>query len=467
MSLDALRKLARHSKNVPPALRVVSRAQFTELHPSRGKGYGIKLKGAMPVRVDSVDIDSQAANAVIQAGDIVLQVNGRRVRSAEGAKSILRSQPGRVSLITIPVPKKVAGIGGVGGGGGGTGGGGSKGKMSGSVQRAKLQKTRDLFDRLNTVLANDQDKQSAVLDCMRQYAANQNVGDFSQRLATLLSTPEQRQLVGDIRAFVPQKHRARFDAIIETQPVYDRVTDKISMPHTVEQAEPAKRTVVVQRPVKGSFGFILRGHSPVYIESIDPGSPAEKAGLLPGDYILKLNGLDVRKCTHKHLVMLLHGSGSSPTLDVIHRKPVEGSQLHKSTSMESVASQLSSEWMQAYSTVSSSGRDFRQQIHYLLTDMERLSFRKELHHYNESHNVRHLVESLAPILDTPSKKTLWAYIMPLLSGDHKRYIADTVPIPRSDMDDDVGMEPEDTHRDTATQMTGHPGSPQDWSLSMY
>lgn len=137
MSLDALKKLARHSKNVPPALRVVSRAQFTELYPTRQKGYGLKLKGALPVRVDTIEPESPAANAGIQPGDIVLQVNGRRVRSADGAKSVLRSQPGRISLITVPVPKKAVPSTGL------------KNKVSSSAQRAKLQKTRDLFDRVS------------------------------------------------------------------------------------------------------------------------------------------------------------------------------------------------------------------------------------------------------------------------------------------------------------------------------
>ena len=45
---------------------------------------------------------------------------------------------------------------------------------------------------------------------------------------------------------------------------------------------------------RGTFGFVVRGHNPVYVESVTAGGPADKAGLLPGDAILKLNGLDVR-----------------------------------------------------------------------------------------------------------------------------------------------------------------------------
>ena len=44
----------------------------------------------------------------------------------------------------------------------------------------------------------------------------------------------------------------------------------------------------------GSFGFILKGHDPVTIESVTPGGPASRAGLLVGDAIFSLNGLDVK-----------------------------------------------------------------------------------------------------------------------------------------------------------------------------
>ena len=44
----------------------------------------------------------------------------------------------------------------------------------------------------------------------------------------------------------------------------------------------------------GSFGFVIKGSNPAYIETADPGGPADKAGLQPGDYVMKLNGIDVR-----------------------------------------------------------------------------------------------------------------------------------------------------------------------------
>jgi S1-C subfamily serine protease len=53
------------------------------------------------------------------------------------------------------------------------------------------------------------------------------------------------------------------------------------------------RSVTVDRR-DGSFGFILRGSNPVYIESVDINGAADRAGLKAGQCILRLNGLDVR-----------------------------------------------------------------------------------------------------------------------------------------------------------------------------
>jgi S1-C subfamily serine protease len=43
-----------------------------------------------------------------------------------------------------------------------------------------------------------------------------------------------------------------------------------------------------------SFGFVIKGSNPAYIETVDPNGAAEKGGLQPGDFVIKLNGIDVR-----------------------------------------------------------------------------------------------------------------------------------------------------------------------------
>ena len=44
----------------------------------------------------------------------------------------------------------------------------------------------------------------------------------------------------------------------------------------------------------GGFGFSISGNAPVFVRSVDRGSPADNAGLTSGDYILEINEKDVR-----------------------------------------------------------------------------------------------------------------------------------------------------------------------------
>ena len=92
------------------------------------------------------------------------------------------------------------------------------------------------------------------------------------------------------------------------------------------------RVVQIDR-TGGSFGFMLVGHSPVTIESVDPSGPAEKAGLHPGDRIIRLNGLDVRKKTHDQLIVLLKGSGSAPTIAIESGQPIPSSGMQLANSL--------------------------------------------------------------------------------------------------------------------------------------
>lgn len=42
------------------------------------------------------------------------------------------------------------------------------------------------------------------------------------------------------------------------------------------------------------YGFVIKGSSPVHVEWLNPGGPADLAGLLPGDFIVAVNELDSR-----------------------------------------------------------------------------------------------------------------------------------------------------------------------------
>ena len=91
-----------------------------------------------------------------------------------------------------------------------------------------------------------------------------------------------------------------------------------------------ERTVTLQRGSKG-FGFVLRGAKSLtnqalagkqsligiqYLDEIESQAVAEAAGLKKGDFLLAVNGQDVRHMTHEMVVQLIRQSGDRVTMTV-------------------------------------------------------------------------------------------------------------------------------------------------------
>lgn len=64
------------------------------------------------------------------------------------------------------------------------------------------------------------------------------------------------------------------------------------------------RTVEVWRG-KNGFGFTISGQQPCILSSIVPNSPAERAGLRPGDYLIAVCGQNVSRSFHDDVVQLI------------------------------------------------------------------------------------------------------------------------------------------------------------------
>lgn len=213
--------------------------------------------------------------------------------------------------------------------------------------------------------------------------------------------------------FIPKKHRARFDEVVsqgllgklcrarraqgaqrlrrsrsEERPERLLVSTRASAaPRRPDEPPPrrasllvgglagpggARRTVRVYKGNK-SFGFTLRGHGPVWIESVLPGSPADNAALKSGDRILFLNGLDMRNCSHDKVVSMLQGSGAMPTL-VVEEGLVPFASDSDSLDSPNPSSALTSlQWVAEIlpSSIRVQGRTFSQQLEHLLTPPER------------------------------------------------------------------------------------------------
>ncbi|XP_069503456.1 delphilin isoform X2 [Ambystoma mexicanum] len=184
----------------------------------------------------------------------------------------------------------------------------------------------------------------------------------------------------------------------------------------------ARRTIRIYKGNK-SFGFTLRGHAPVWIEAILPGSPAETSGLRPGDRILFLNGLDMRNCSHEKVVSMLQGSGAMPTL-VVEEGFISFSEDPEGKDPLSPASALTSlQWVAEIlpSSIKMQGKTFNQQLEHLLTPPERYTICKALEGFFQHRNIDTLIVDVYPVLDTPAKQIIWQFIYQLLTYEEQEH----------------------------------------------
>ncbi|KAK3090633.1 hypothetical protein FSP39_013290 [Pinctada imbricata] len=282
------------------------------------------------------------------------------------------------------------------------------------------------FTQMNEILGEDYEKKMAVVNVLKQYAEDRDVDMMARALAVILRTSQQMKIISQIRQFVPPRQRPRFDELYRHQ---------YSILHPLDegtQLRGEQSTVKVHR-VDGNFGFVIKGNNPVSMETVDPGGPADKAGLQPGDVILRLNGIDVRRCSHSHLVQLLQDSGPSPVLDIL--RPFTDTRSTSSVSMSSTSSQASSQWMKASGQVitDKEGKSFRQRVEYLLTSKERSQMRKAMLQYDSSRNIAEFFNKVSNILDTPSKQLLWKFIVVKLPESHQEFCLNRINLSRESL----------------------------------
>ncbi|KFP10508.1 Delphilin, partial [Egretta garzetta] len=235
----------------------------------------------------------------------------------------------------------------------------------------------------------------------------------SNRLRRSRSEDHQERLLVSTRASsVPRSHEEVSKSLRKTTSL---ITSNVA-------SGAARRTVRVYKGNR-SFGFTLRGHAPVWIESVLPGSPAEKAALKAGDRILFLNGLDMRNCSHDKVVSMLQGSGAMPTL-VVEEGIVNFSNDSDSADSPSTSSALTSlQWVAEIlpSSIKIQGRTFNQQLEHLLTPPERYTICKALEGFFQHRNIDTLIVDVYPVLDTPAKQVIWQFIYQLLTYEEQEH----------------------------------------------
>ncbi|XP_052628275.1 delphilin isoform X4 [Harpia harpyja] len=345
LGCEALLGLARRCGNVPPSIGVVSRLQHVDIPPGPRGCFGFELASGSPPRVASVSPESPAAACGIEPGDYVLEVNGMPVMLQEAAVASVGSCHGRSLRLGLLRPQRRSGTR-------------DTIPSADAVRQERKQKAQEFSRKVDDILGDQPEVKEKVFTILKQYAAERKVEYLAYALCMVLTQESHQHLIDNIRIFIPKKHRQRFDEVVSQSLISKLCRSKSeqhsnrlrrsrsedhqerllvstrasSVPRSHEEASKslrkttslitsnvasgaARRTVRVYKGNR-SFGFTLRGHAPVWIESVLPGSPAEKAALKPGDRILFLNGLDMRNCSHDKVVSMLQGSGAMPTLVV-------------------------------------------------------------------------------------------------------------------------------------------------------
>ncbi|XP_061456278.1 delphilin [Rhineura floridana] len=417
MNSEALVALARQCENVPPSIGVVSRIQQVDLQPGhRGRfGFTLACEGGCPLQVESVDPASQASECGVKGGDYLLEINGTPSADA--------------------------------------------------IHQERRQKAQEFSKKVQEILGDQPEVKEKMFTILKQYAAERKVDYLAYALPMILTKDSHQLLIDKIRIFIPRKHRQRFDEVVSQslisklcrakseQPTtrlrrsrsedhHERLlvsTRASSVPRSHEEgckglrkatsliasnvgSGAARRTVRVYKGGR-SFGFTLRGHAPVWIESVLPGSPADKASLRAGDRILFLNGLDMRNCSHEKVVSMLQGSGAMPTL-VVEEGIVSFSSDGESSEAPNSSSALTSlQWVAEIlpSSIKIQGRTFHQQLEHLLTPPERYAICKGLESFFQHRNIDTLIVDVYPVLDTPSKQVIWQFIYQLLTYEEQEH----------------------------------------------
>nr|XP_061823412.1 delphilin-like isoform X2 [Nerophis lumbriciformis] len=466
--------IAQTQKNIPPSIGVVSRIQQMDIIPGPDGRLGFTIVGDCPLLVEDCSPCSPAGRAGLRAGDCVMEVNGIPVRQHETAAALIKSSQGRTLRLGVlglgarqqrSISLDDSQIGGEG------------------ARLDRKYKALEFNRKVEQILSDEPEVKERLFGVLKQYAAEKKVEWLASVLPEILTTDDHRQLISSIRIFIPKKHRQRFDESV-SQNVINRLcrSKSISEPqgrirrsrsedhsdrhHRGKRASSVPRDggdapggrgeaererghrksisgVATHPPIgpnqrllriyrgKKTFGFTLRGHAPVCIDSVIPDSPAEECGLKPGDRILFLNGLDMRNCSHEKVVSMLQGSGGMPTLVVEDgpsdyssepTEPEETPSLSSNTLPRSRSPVLSSlQWVAEIlpPSIKVHGRTFSQQLEHLLTIQERYTVCKALETFFQHRNLDTLIVDAFPVLDTPAKQLIWQFIYQLLTYDEQ------------------------------------------------
>ncbi|XP_041939719.1 delphilin [Alosa sapidissima] len=497
LSAQELIALAQSQKNIPPSIGVVSRIHQMDITPGPDGRFGFTIVGDCPLLVEDCSPFSPAGRNGLRAGDYVMEVNGIPVKDHETAAALIKASQGRTLRLGVLCM-------------------GSRQKRHSSsiddsqpgsdgLRLDRKHKALEFNKRIDQVLGDEPEVKEKLFAVLKQYAAERKVDWLASVLPDILTNEEHQKLIANIRIFIPKKHRQRFDEAV-SRSLIERVCrppgkggeaggrGRLRRSRSQEHHErqhgskrtssvprdptenglrksataniptlPNQRTLRVNRGKK-SFGFTLRGHAPVCIDSVIPDSPAEDCGLKPGDRILFLNGLDMRNCSHDKVVSMLQGSGANPTL-VVEEGPAsyspsdseEADQSPPPPLPQSRSSALSSlQWVAEIlpPSIRVHGRTFSQTLEHVLTGQERYSICKSLETFFQHRNVDTLIVDIYPVLDTPAKQVIWQFIYQLLTYEEQEHCQSKISRFLGFKSAEPELGPESHRRSSSMRVTG-------------
>lgn len=140
---------------------------------------------------------------------------------------------------------------------------------------------------------------------------------FERALLTELSNRVSRRLCAPLSHRVTPKHHLRTITFFNFSPF------PLSRNDTFDGA-----FLLSQIP----WGFSLSWGRPPRVERVDPGSPAERSGLRPGDHVVFVDATNVVTRSREEILELIQAATNQLILEV-YRKGSVHSSMHRPTSM--------------------------------------------------------------------------------------------------------------------------------------
>ncbi len=125
-------------------------------------------------------------------------------------------------------------------------------------------------------------------------------------LSIVLNTSNKRKLLIPIRdAYVKPSDLSKFNQLV---PANGLATNRKKVKAEVKGNTDGVRKLEVKRDADGQWGFSIRGGSEhgigIFVSWVEPGTNAEKSGLLVGDQILKANDANFDRISHYDAAMV-------------------------------------------------------------------------------------------------------------------------------------------------------------------